>query len=99
MIQNYFGEETIWKLLANHPYEKNNAQSITLRYRATSYQENSGLVWNFLGHIPVNHIVEVVREKAPESWKNEEHRDYDVVKQIRVKNVFGNESEVIIMNL
>ena len=99
MIQNYFGEETVWKLLANNPYEKNNAQGITLRYRATSYKENSELAWNFLSRIPLNNVVEVVREKAPESWKNKEHRDYDVIKQIKVKNVFGNESEVIIMNI
>ena len=99
MIQNYFGEETIWKLLANNPYEKNNAQGITLRYRATSYQENSELTWNFLNHIPLNNVVEVVREKAPESWKNKEHRDYDVIKRIRVKNVFGNESVVVITNI
>ena len=98
MIQNYFGEETIWKLLANNPYEKNSAQSITLRYRVTSYQENSELAWNFLNHIPLSNVVEVVREKAPESWKDKEHRDYDVVKQIRVKNVFGCESEVHIIN-
>lgn len=99
MIQNYFGEETIWKLLANNPYEKNNAQSITLRYRATSPEENEDIAMSFLQVIPQRFLIDIVKEDAPKSWWSKGHWAQKVFKEIRVKNVFGNESEVIIMNI
>lgn len=99
MIQNYFGEETIWKLLANNPYEKNNAQSITLRYRATSFEENEEIALGFLQAIPRRFLVDIVKEEAPISWGTKAYWTRKVFKEIRVKNVFGNESEVIIMNV
>ena len=102
MIQNYFGEETIWKLLANNPYEKNNAQGITLMYRATSLKENENIVSSFLRAIPRKNLTEIVTERAPENWfgtVNGESWGFTAVAKIRVKNVFGNESEVIILNM
>ena len=99
MIQNYFGEETVWKLLANNPYEKNNARSITLYYRAMSKEDNDNIAYGFLQAIPKKHIIEVVKEDAPKSWWSKDFWAFKVVKQIKVKNVFGNESEVIIMNM
>lgn len=98
MIQNYFGEETIWKLLANNPYEKNNVQGITLRYRATSFEENERIRLGFLQAIPQRFLVDIVKEDAPKSWWAKEHWTQKVFKEIRVKNVFGNESEVHIIN-
>lgn len=99
MIQNYFGEETIWKLLANNPYEKNNAQGITLRYRATSPIENENIAISFLQAVPRRFLVDIIKEDAPKSWRPKEHWSQKVFKEIRVKNVFGNESKVIIMNM
>lgn len=99
MIQDYFGEETVWKLLANNPYEKNNAQGITLRYRATSFEENEGIAIGFLQAIPRRFLVDIIKEDAPKSWRPKEHWSQKVFKEIRVKNVFGNESKVIIMNM
>ena len=99
MIQNYFGEETIWKLLANNPYEKNNAQGITLRYRATSPIENENIAISFLQAVPRRFLVDIIKEDAPKSWWSKEHWAQKVFKEIRVKNVFGNESAVVISNI
>lgn len=98
MIQNYFGEETIWKLLANNPYEKNNAQSITLRYMAASFEQNAEIALGFLRAIPREFLVDIVKEDAPQSWGSKEHWSQKAFKEIIVKNVFGNESKVLIMN-
>ena len=98
MIQNYFGEETIWKLLANNPYEKNSAQSITLMYRAVNPKIHRDIVNSILCRIPSDKLIEVELQEAPNEWKA--NGSYEkVVKRIVVKNVFGNESEVIIINM
>lgn len=98
MIQNYFGEETIWKLLANNPYEKNNAQSITLHYRAYSITEHDNIVKAFLNNIPGNHIVNIEEGKPPIEWGCA-NDNFTIIKKIVVRNVFGNLSEVKIMDV
>ena len=98
MIQNYFGEETVWKLLANNPYEKNNAQSITLRYMAVTPKANKDIANSILCRIPKDKLVNVEMQDAPNEWQANGFYE-KVVKRIVVKNVFGNESEVIIINL
>lgn len=94
MIQDYFGQETIWKLLGTHPYKQNGAH-VCLNYLVKTPKANKELVDSILCRIPKDKLVDVEMQDAPNEWQ--ENGFYEkVVKRIVVKNVFGNESEVII---
>lgn len=96
MIQDYFGQETIWKLLGTHPYEKN-VNRLTLRYDASTPRISKDISDNFLLRIPKDKIIDVEMQDAPNEWQVNGFYG-QVVRRIVVRNVFGNESEVIISN-
>lgn len=97
MIQDYFGQETIWKLLGTHPYEQNSAH-VCLTYSIRTPKANKELVNSILCRIPKDKLVAMEMQDAPDEWQANGFFG-QVVRRIVIRNVFGNESEVIVMNM
>lgn len=82
MFYTYIGEELIWKVRANNPYEQNSARSIDLNFRVDTIEEANEIELFFTRHIHIDYIENMGETKYS--------------KIISVRNVFGNISRVII---
>ena len=80
MIYNYIGEELIWKVRANNPYEKNTATPVNLHFHVETEKEAMDIHDFFLNHIDQDVLDDVERHEYSE--------------RLHIKNVFGNISTV-----
>lgn len=89
---DYIGQEVIWKLLCNHPYEKN-FRTLTVAVQCHSEAENKDIVAFILQHIPQDKILDII---MGDNIFNENGNK--LVESIKIKNVFCSESELRIIN-
>lgn len=80
MFYRYIGEELIWKVMGNNPYELNKAAGIDLYFRADSQNDAIKIRDFFLSKLDHKDLLDV---------------SYDVYSiKLKIKNVFGNISTV-----
>lgn len=92
MLLDYVGQELIWRLRCNHPYELNRS-SCCIRIRAHSPKANQDIVDFIMRHIKREWLVDVEKEPTPFVCGDEE-----VVSCIKIKTVFDRVSELRILN-
>lgn len=89
---DYIGQEVIWELLCNHPYERNYRTS-TVTVQCHSEAENKDIVSFIMRHIPQDKILDIaMQDNIFNSNGNK------LVESIKIKNVFCAESELKIIN-
>lgn len=91
MILDYVGQELIWKLRGNNPYKPNPVRE-NFMLKCKSQNESYEIKNFFLQHLPKESIAEVIMVESP--FKGQVSK---VVKEIRVKNVFGEINTVTIL--
>lgn len=92
MLLDYIGQEVIWELRCNHPYKKNFATS-NITVRATSEQENKDIVSFIMKHIKADSIIDIIMDDNIFNENGDK-----IVMVIKIRNVFGRESELKIFN-
>lgn len=90
---DYIGQEVIWELLCNNPYVKNFRAS-TVTVKCHSEAENNEIVSFISRHISKDKILDIIMEDNIFNKNGNK-----LVKSIEIKNVFGEESELKIINL
>lgn len=91
-MQEYIGQDLIWNLLGTNPYQPNHS-NFSITFTAHSAAENQEIVCFILKHIPQDKLVKVNR--GPVTFVP----GGEMINEIIVKNSFGRESTVKIMNL
>lgn len=87
MFIDYIGQELIWELRCNHPYQKN-WRSTEINIRISSYEQNRETTAFLFKHLKANEIEKVIYE----------NEDKGIVKEFQVKTVFGEVSRLIYYN-
>lgn len=92
MFLDYPGQELIWRLRGNHPYQKN-YPCYSVNLYCKSEKENIEFKKFFCKHLKKEDIVEIITEKN--IWNS---LGGDIVKEIHIKTVFENISVVRFYN-
>lgn len=92
MTIDYPGQELIWELKCNHPYKKNST-SFSITIKCLSEENNDEYSNFFFKHLKTEDILDI--KYAENIWNK---FGKNIVKQIDVKNVFGNISTVYFYN-
>ena len=93
MILDYIGQELIWDLRANHPYRLNPQQFHTY-IRCRTPKQNSEVKTFLLGHLKKDWIEDIIMEDTPFL-----SGDDKIIREIKVRNVFGNINSITILNV
>lgn len=93
ITQRYLGEDTIWKIRANNPYEENPARGAIILYYISTPREYKRILTFFRRHLPSDDITYETTE-PPEWWVAEYGQNEPLISKILTHNVFGNISEI-----
>lgn len=92
MFLDYIGQELIWRLTCNHPYQLNTVQT-SIHIKCPTPKINGEIVSFITSHIPKEDIVKIIKMPTPFICGPAE-----VAKEIHIQTVFGGISTLYINN-